>query len=567
VSPFDPAWEAPPPLSDAVYAAALLAVDAKLGGIAVRSWSGPLRNHLIRQLAALAPAAGLRKLPLGISDERLLGGLDLTATLAAGRAVSSTGLLAESEGGFLVLAMAERLSPGTAARIAAALDDGRRIRIIALDEGIGPDEAPPAALLDRLAFTIADLPAETDRWPEPSAITCAQQALPDVLCPPEAVAQLCALAAMLGIASTRAELFALRAARAAAALRASTMVEAADIALAARLVLAPRAMQIPQSAEPPPEAPEDPPEPENEQTEQQEQDPQTLEDKIDEAARAVLPEQLLAALAAAGPRRMARGAGKSGVTHSLKRGRPVAARRGALTGHARLSLLDTLRAAAPWQRLRQPGGCRRIAVRAEDFHIKRFREKPRNIAIFAVDASGSSALNRLAEAKGAILLLLADCYVQRDEVALIAFRGQSAELLLPPTHALARVRRALAALPGGGPTPLASGIAAARLLAEHERRAGKQPLLVILTDGGANIGQDGKPGRAAAGADALAAAKACAAQHLSALVVDTAPRRQPFVAQLAGAMAAKYFPLPYADAQRLAQAVQAQGGAYARSAA
>jgi magnesium chelatase subunit D len=65
----------------------------------------------------------------------------------------------------------------------------------------------------------------------------------------------------------------------------------------------------------------------------------------------------------------------------------------------------------------------------------------------------------------------------------------------------------------------------------------------------------------------MAAAKACAAQHLSALVVDTAPRRQPFVAQLAGAMAAKYFPLPYADAQRLAQAVQAQGGAYARSAA
>jgi magnesium chelatase subunit D len=237
-----------------------------------------------------------------------------------------------------------------------------------------------------------------------------------------------------------------------------------------------------------------------------------------------------------------------------------------------LSVLDTLRAAAPWQRLRRTGLApdrvqNRIIVRAEDFHIRRFKEQPRRIAIFAVDASGSSAVNRLAEAKGAILLLLADCYVQRDEVALIAFRGFGADLLLPPTHALARARRALAALPGGGPTPLAAGINAALRLAVMERRAGKQPLLVILTDGGANIGQDGKPGRAAAGRDALAAAKACGVQNLPALVVDTAPRRQKFVAELAGAMAARYVPLPYADAARLSRAVQAAGGPHGRAAA
>jgi magnesium chelatase subunit D len=277
----------------------------------------------------------------------------------------------------------------------------------------------------------------------------------------------------------------------------------------------------------------------------EEQNIETLQDKVDAAADARLPPELLAALlAAAGPRRIARGAGTSGATQSLKRGRPVGARAGSLTGDARLSLLDTLRAAAPWQKLRKTGPARRIAI-------------------FAVDASGSSALNRLAEAKGAIQLLLAECYVQRDEVALLAFRGQAAEILLPPTHALARVRRALAALPGGGPTPLAAGINAGVQLAAAERRKGHQPLLVLLTDGGANIAADGTPGRAAAGRDALAAGKAGRVQNIPTLVVDTAPRRQAFVQQLAADMGGRYLPLPYADANALSAAVQDFGGVHA----
>jgi magnesium chelatase subunit D len=103
------------------------------------------------------------------------------------------------------------------------------------------------------------------------------------------------------------------------------------------------------------------------------------------------------------------------------------------------------------------------------------------------------------------------------------------------------------------------------LLAESERRAGKQPLLVLLTDGGANIGRDGKPGRAAAGADALAAAKRCGAQKFAALLVDTSPRKNPAAASLATAMGARYLPLPYADSARLTAAVQ--GAAYGRAAA
>ena len=222
-------------------------------------------------------------------------------------------------------------------------------------------------------------------------------------------------------------------------------------------------------------------------------------------------------------------------------------------------------AAVPWQTLRHANN--RIAIRADDFRILRFKARARAIAIFAVDASGSAALNRLAEAKGAVQLLLADCYVRRDQVAVLAFRGRTAECLLPPTHALARARRCLASLPGGGPTPLATGIAAARALAEAERRKGMEPLLVLLTDGGANIGRDGNPGRAAAAADALAAGRACRAAGLAALVVDTAPRPQTFVARLATEMGARYLPLPYADAAALGRAVQQQEAASVRRAA
>ena len=167
-------------------------------------------------------------------------------------------------------------------------------------------------------------------------------------------------------------------------------------------------------------------------------------------------------------------------------GRPTGVRRGEPQGGARLNLIETLRAAAPWQTLhrREAEAAAQAAsdaitaagpsagvvvrthnasihVRREDFHVWRFKQRSETTTLFVVDASGSSALNRLAEAKGAVELLLADCYVRRDSVAVIAFRGAGAELLLPPTRSLVRAKRSLAGLPGGGGTPLAAGIGAA----------------------------------------------------------------------------------------------------------
>jgi len=562
MSPFDPSWSESIPheagsFPDAILAGALLAIDPTLTGIWLRAWPGPSRDDYLNNLAALFPAGTkTKKLPLSVTDDRLLGGLDLAATLAAGRPIHNAGLLAEAEHHILHIAMAERLSPQHAGKILGRLDHGAALTLIALDEGL-PDEAPPKSLTARLAFTVEILPAGP--WPEVQTILLARKNLAAIHAPAHAIDHLCALSLALGVNSARAEIFALRAARASAAFAGRDSIEPPDIELAAKLVLLPRATRLPA----PPEEPQ-PPAPQAESAEDNGPREQKLEDSVTEAALANLPPELLAALAAASaPSRKTGGGGTQGKSAAPTRGRPAGARPGPLAAGARLAVLETLRAAAPWQPLRSRAEGQKIAIRKDDFRIKKFKQNPRAIAIFAVDASGSSALNRLAEAKGAIQHLLADCYIRRDEVALIAFRGTAAEVLLPPTHALARAKKTLSALPGGGPTPLAAGIDAARSLADAERRAGKLPLLVVLTDGGANISRDGAQSRPAAAADALAAARACRAENFSALVVDTAPRPQKFVRNLAAEMGAKYLALPYADPKRLSRAVQAEGASHA----
>jgi magnesium chelatase subunit D len=388
-------------------------------------------------------------------------------------------------------------------------------------------------------------------------------------------------------------------ARAAAALTGQTQVDDAHTTLAARLVLAPRATQLPPAPaqDPPPNsgqdtsepAPQEPPPGENTEagdtpTDAPEDKPrdadqdkpedapspeQALQEMVVQAALAAIPPGLLAALKAGEARAKGGQGGRSGaVQKNQLRGRPVGTRRSEPRAGARLHVLDTLRAAAPWQKLRQAlqpldasaSQKRRIQVRREDFHVMRFKQNRPTTTLFVVDASGSSALHRLAEAKGAVELLLADCYVRRDRVAVLAFRGQIADLLLPPTRSLARAKRSLAALPGGGGTPLATGMDAARELATQIGRQGDTPVVVLLTDGRANIARDGTPGRAQAGADALNAAQLFKLAGLTALLIDTSPQPQAVAQALAQAMGAAYVPLPFAGAQGLSQAVRLASG-------
>jgi magnesium chelatase subunit D len=142
-------------------------------------------------------------------------------------------------------------------------------------------------------------------------------------------------------------------------------------------------------------------------------------------------------------------------------------------------------------------------------------------------------------------------------VALISFRGTIAELLLPPTRSLARAKRSLAGLPGGGGTPLAAGLDAAFALADSVRRKGQTPAMVLLTDGRANIARDGTQGRPRAEEDAVASARRLRGAGFDVVLVDTSPRPGPLAQQLAAEMGARYLALPYADAVTLSRAVRA----------
>lgn len=198
--------------------------------------------------------------------------------------------------------------------------------------------------------------------------------------------------------------------------------------------------------------------------------------------------------------------------------------------------------------------------RPSDIRIKRFRETSDRVLIFAVDASGSSAMARLSEAKGAIELLLAQAYARRDHVSLLAFRGRDAELILPPTRSLVQTKRRLAGLPGGGGTPLAHGLRLALAVGIQARARGMTPTVALLTDGRGNIALDGSANRAQAEEDALKLATSLRASGLPALVIDTANRPQPSLANLARALDAPYIALPRADAHRLSSVLGAAMG-------
>ena len=595
---------------DAATIAALFAVDpVGLGGVALRSPACDNRDQWLALLKSLLPTqTPLRRVPLNINDTALLGGLDLGATLQAGKPIALKGLLSQADGGVLVLAMAERMSLSSAARFGSVLDTGMvalqrdgldtsakaSLGLVALDEGANDDEQMPAGLADRLAFRLLmgaqDVDEEGPEWTAQEVLN-ARERLSQVTIDDEAVQALCAAALALGIDSLRASVFAVRVARAAAALAGSNTVEEEHTGVAARLVLAPRATRLPPAAPPENEAQDTPaenqeslskpdaPDAENKDESNADDDqeetqdevpglPENLAELVLEAAQAAIPSGLLARLKMGQLHRAKTPtSGSAGALQkNALRGRPVGARKGEPRAGQRINVLETLRAAAPWQKLRQrqqaptDGQIQRIVVRKEDFHVTRFRQSGQTTTVFVVDASGSSALNRLAEAKGAVELLLADCYVRRDSVAVLAFRGQTAELILPPTRSLARAKRSLAGLPGGGGTPLAHAIDAAILLADQLRKKGETPIVVLLTDGKGNIARDGRPGRAQAATDALAAATEMRLRGFSTLLVDTSPQAQDAAKNLAQAMGAQYLALPYAGANSLNQAVRSVAG-------
>ena len=542
-SPGQAAW------ADLVLARDLVSIDPKgLGGMALRARAGPVRDQALDLLDRLPdPVARLHPT---MPREALFGGLDLTATLSAGRLVETEGLLARPI--TPVLTMAERCPSERAAELAAWMDatDGA---LIALDEGAEPGEAAPPALLDRMAFHVTlDGIGRLEAKPPPRRDhSVARDRLADVITPKSAAAILTTIAARLGIDSLRAPTLALRAARAHAALQNRPEIAEIDMETAARLVLAPRAItlpDVPEDADQPPEAQDT-----SDSGQSEQQGPIPPEDILVDAIRPHLPADLLDGRDER-TSRSAKGSGAGKKRRSNRRGRPLPSRPGRLGNGARVDLVATLRTAAPWQPLRGRGDGP-VKVLPSDIRLRRYEEKSDRLLIFAVDASGSAAMARLAEAKGAVEILLSQAYANRDHVALIAFRGDGADLLLPPTRSLVQTKRRLAGLPGGGGTPLAAGLQAAGDLALHAQGHGLSPTIALLTDGRANIALDGAANRSAAREDAAQMARWLRSEGLPAIVLDTGARPDRALADLARTLAARYLPLPRADARAMSTAL------------
>ena len=436
----------------------------------------------------------------------------------------------------------------------------------------------------------------------PEALARMKQSLPHIQWTDEQVLAVCSTAQGLGINSLRVPTLALRVACCHAALHERSYIADDDLAFAARRVLAPRATQLPAPAEnasdtepqnssdssaEPDQAqeqssnslePTETPNPSEsakdeedtsstdtskEDTNTQDEAPSDLpsSEKLQEmmiaAALASLPPDVLEGLLTKPGRNLGNTSGRSGQFRSgMQRGRPLPPRTGRPGGHARLHILSTLRAAAPKQRLRGNTQQGRVAIRSEDFHVHRYQQHSSSCLILALDASGSAALQRLAEAKGAVELLLQQSYARRDSVCIVSFKGAKAQLLLPMTRSLVRAKRAMMGLPGGGGTPLALALKMACEQATQLQRQGVTPILVVLSDGRANVNLQGLGGRAQAQADAQQWAAQWRQTGHRCLWIDTSLQPDTQVQNMAQTMGGSYLPMPQVQAQRMASAME-----------
>lgn len=580
-------------------ALAALAVDRGLKGALIAAGPGRGKSLLARSFRSLlgtAEEVPIVEVPLGVTEDRLLGGIDLERTLQSGAPRLIGGLLARADQGFLVVNDINLLDDRSSCSIAQALASGTvRLEREGMSATLPSDfaligtydpaegEVSPSLcdavglsveaegltsedrheVLHRISLADRDLlgafsQSEADTARLRAAITEARRLLPDVALGTADLIQLSEAAAALGVEGHRADIFAARMARTWAALHGRAAVEEEDLAAAVRLVILPRARVIPA----PPEASSRPHSESRPPQESRGDDapPPHMGDLLTNTLDGEVPVQLLDTLLANRPsKRMTSESRRRSVDAARAKGnrghfvRPVTAK----PPGARIALEATLRAAAQ-RGMPGIGGTSRLRVEKSDLRFQQRKRKAGILIVFALDASGSMAMNRISQAKGAILRLLREAYLKRDKVALVSFRGDRADVLLSPTRSVELARRALDALPAGGGTPLAKGLEAALKLARNSCvNDPRQTILVLLTDGKPNVGTCGTCNREAMWSEVGVISSALREQGVAALVIDT---QQWAVSRgdgerLAGLLGARYLWLPRPNGDTVYNAV------------